>query len=166
MIFSLDSGSQHFGFCIAQRTGVRVRYVAGGKAPTTREAFLALLDRIPVTDLEAIYMETPEGHAFQPYRVPPLLKAAEFVGGVLWTCQGLGIDVRKRTAAWWRKALVGKVRSPKGQAGLIDELVRHQVRSMVIGFPDKSNVDGRDAAGLACIGAWELENEARRRKTA
>jgi hypothetical protein len=165
MILALDSGSAAFGYCIARRQGARVHYVAGGKAPTTRAAFLELLDRVPVTELEAIYLETPEGHAYDTFRVPPLLKASRFCGGVEWTCDGLGLDLRLRTAGWWRKALIGMVRSPKGKAGMVDEMVAHQVRSMVMGFPAKSNVDGRDAAGLCVIAAWELENESRRRRT-
>lgn len=153
-VLAVDPGPTWMGWAVLQvdhRPGVRCTYLRGGHAPCDRVAFSAVLqnermEAAHTCDL-LVTVETPAGYAFQPGRVPQLLRTAWVAGGMAWLAETMGHRVIVATAQQVRKVLAGK-------ANADDSLVEMTVRGQVFGAPATKNDHVNDALAVGVLGAW------------
>jgi Holliday junction resolvasome RuvABC endonuclease subunit len=143
-VLGFDPGPTTHGYALLRVDSGRPVYLACGEvAAKDHAAILALIEQ---ADLVAV--ETPRGI---PYgkdmgkvrgRSRDLLATGIEAGRLLGMSSCYEVEMEQASAEDWRKAIVGK-------GGAADWQVKIQTRSRILGWPLRSSVHARDAAGMA-----------------
>lgn len=153
LVLGIDPGPSTWGWAaldVAYDPGVRITYRRGGVSEANPGALLGLLQTFaPVV----AGVETPAGFAFEPGRVPQLLRTARSAGGAVWLLETRGVRVVEATAQQTRKMLVGK-------ANANDDAVALCVRGNVFGVPIPINDHVADAVMVGVVAAWVAAGKA------
>lgn len=146
-VLAIDPGPSNMGWAhlsVSHGRGVRCTYAGSGYATSSREMFGMLLAS---TRADAMVVEAPAGYAFQPARVPMLLRTSQVAGGMLWLAEHRGLRTAQVTAQQVRKVLAGKATAD-------DALVRDVVQRNVFGCPARPGEHQADALAAGVLGAW------------
>lgn len=87
-----------------------------------------------------------------------LIDASYVAGAIAWMARELGARVVELTPDAWRAALNVR-RSTRGVKQ--DDMVKDAIEAMISGWPKRSNVDTRDAAGVGLAAYWQVRAERR-----
>lgn len=154
MVLGFDPGSSHTGWCAIDVRGggtlpVEATYFDAGTVPSACGDVALLLRRYP----EVVAVEKLAGYAFGAGKGPGVvagLVASSWVAGLIsalaWS---EGLATEEMTAMEWRKRVLGK---PSAS----DQQIAVAIPAAIHGWPKRSNVHVRDAAGVALAVAMKL----------
>jgi crossover junction endodeoxyribonuclease RuvC len=144
MVLGIDPGVSEHGYAILSLDS------SGRPKATSRAGVLRLkpidLKRWVVQHtssfLDLIAVETPEGFVFEHKRGAALVQTAAMAGQIAASLVGCADQVLTASAQAWRKAILSN-------ASASDALIRLYIKNAVPGWPKRSSVHARDAAGVA-----------------
>jgi Holliday junction resolvasome RuvABC endonuclease subunit len=149
-----DPGTNTTGWCVIGSTGnpIRTRYHSSGMEASTAHALLCLIQRLdlayPVRLTVAI--EALAGIAYPvkgPGVVSALISSSRVSGILTGICHGRISEVSEMTAREWRGAVLKKPHAS-------DHDIAATIPRLIEGWPKRSSVHVRDAAGVALATAW------------
>lgn len=153
-VLGIDPGATTWGWAVLEVVhdpGVRISYLCGGVGNASASTLLGLLQSFTPG---VAGVETPAGFAFEPGRVPALLRTARTAGGAVWLLETRGVRVVEATAQQTRKMLCGK-------ANADDAAVAQCIRGNVFGLPMGSIADHvADAVMVGVVAAWVAAGKA------
>lgn len=161
IVLGLDPGSLRSGYSIIHATGghgrpIAASFLRGGEIESEPEAWRETVrSTIHTAHIYSsslcVAVEWVEGIAFPAKGagiVPHLVSSAAVAGGVAWMALAMGVGVRKISARDWRRTLFAKPQSS-------DQEIKAKLPGLFqSGWPKRSNVHVRDAAGCALACAW------------
>lgn len=152
IVLGVDPGPREHGWALVRVVDPqRALFVGCGKHEGNAEGVLSLLG-VHLADVVAIespttFMPTGPGGKFIPTVATALFGTTRQVGRLAAVAELDGWAVVEMTASDWRREVCGKGSSTDAQ-------IAADITRLVAGWPRRSNVHVRDAAGVALAAGW------------
>lgn len=154
-ILGFDPGSHQSGYALIDVRGgigmpITATFIGGGVVVSTETPVRELLASMNPNVVAVEWVQGISYGAKGGGVVPHLIASAAVAGGIEWVALGRGIRTVRLPARDWRRTLFALPHAS-------DKDIAHRLPGLfAAGWPKKSNVHQRDAAGCALACAWSL----------